>query len=275
MEDKRSETRKVVRDVIEGLRFLLDQREFDALENISNQFIPNWVDASDLYQPSTALLNRIGDYEKWCSLIKNKPARTWSKYSSEDPGRLLEEIACLAFASIKGKRTFKSYQSFAAQIDLAIWGDDFDWLTFLAFLQLPYRFQTIVVESKNLSTEVDDKQFGRFCGLIQNKFTETAKLGVFFTRNGYTGGPKRGSDRKRILRDAQATQILFHAKTGKFVVVLDDNDLRELKNPGSLPKILKAKIRAVEAWTGLSISFDEDLVERNDLPPHLQRHFTM
>ena len=74
-----------------------------------------------------------------------------------------------------------------------------------------------------------------------------------------------------MLRYAQATQVIFHAKTKKFVVVLTDADLDKLAKPGGLPRVLKGKMQMVEAWTGLDLTFTETW-QHIDLPPHLAQH---
>ena len=73
------------------------------------------------------------------------------------------------------------------------------------------------------------------------------------------------------MRYAHATQVIFHAKTEKYVVVLTQRDIQELVNPGALPRILEASIRAVEEGTGLPIEFNEAW-EEIDLPPHLSQY---
>lgn len=72
--------------------------------------------------------------------------------------------------------------------------------------------------------------------------------------------------------DAKATQVLFHAKTQKFVIVLDERDLLKLKNKGTLIRLIKEKIKDVELASGIRGDFDEDWDEMPDLPPHLRRH---
>jgi hypothetical protein len=217
-----------------------------------------------LYQPDKALLKRLEDYERWCQTKKG-----------EDPGKLMEEIAYLGFRGLKGWDGIKCYQSYAAQHDLVITGSEYDWRLLIEYLHLDWIQRTIIVEAKNTDEKVNDQQFSRLCGILQNKFETTGSLGVFFTRNGATGfsDGNEGKEqvRRRVLRDAQATQVLFHAKTKKFVVVFVHEDIQSLKEPGSLPRLLEAKIRAVEEWTGLSIEFSEDYKEI-DLPEHMAQY---
>lgn len=224
-----------------------------------------WRPVEYLYQPDDSLRTRIAEYNLWCQTKKG-----------EDAGHLMEEIALLAFRCLKGLSSVKSYQSYAAQIDLAVSGLDSDWFTLIQLLEIEWEHRTIVIEAKNESEPVNDHQFMRLCGILENVFTQSSRLGVFFSRLGASGFPERVDRSKkkvrlRSLEDAQATQVIFHARTKKYVVVLDHHDIQELVNPGSLPRILEAKIRAVEEWTGFPVAFNEELQEI-DLPSHLSKH---
>jgi hypothetical protein len=128
----------------------------------------------------------------------------------------------------------------------------------------------LVVECKNQEKPVTDQQFSRLCSILQNKFQSTAHLGVFISRTPATGFPKKGKT-IRSLRDARATQALFHAKTNKYVVVIDHDDLVNISKGVNFSKILEAKIREVEASTGINLEFDEDWKEIL-LPHHLSKH---
>jgi len=236
------------------------------LTEMFSQIYDNWDWASDIFEPDEDLIHRISDYNEW---RKNG--------SGEDPGQLMEELAYLAFRRLQGHNRIRSYQSFSSQHDLIISGTDPKWGLLMRKLRLPPDKGTIVVEAKNLKGRLTDDQFSRLCSTIENKFDGQCHLGVVFSRMGATGFPKRSSDaetkpkRTRSLRDALATQVIFHAKTGKYVVVLDDYDIQLLTQPGALPRILEAKIGDVEEACGLPLDFNEDWVEI-DLPPHLSKY---
>jgi predicted nuclease of predicted toxin-antitoxin system len=235
----------------------------DWLEQNLSPLVKGFRSADYLYKPDEALTQRIEDYKTWCQTQEG-----------EDPGQLMEEIAFLAFRCLRGWTDIKSYQSYAAQYDLVISGTDIDWMSFIAFMRSNWKCRTIVVEAKNISEKINDQIFSRLCGILQNVFEHSSDLGVFFTRLGATGFPDDSSDieasRQRVLRDAQTTQIIFHAKTGKCVIVLTHNDILKLVEPGALPILLEAKIRAIEEYTGLPVRFEEDWKEI-DLPVHLKR----
>ena len=62
---------------------------------------------------------------------------------------------------------------------------------------------------------------------------------------------------------------LFHARTGKAIVVLDKDDIFKLDQPGSLLQILISKINDIEHLSGLTIEPCENPIEV-DLPAHLK-----
>jgi hypothetical protein len=236
----------------------------DWLQNILPVILQGYRPADYFYKPDKTLLERIEDYKKWCETREG-----------EDPGQLMEEIALLAFKCLRGWSDIKSYQSYAPQHDLVISGVDLEWVGFISLLRPNFQGRTIVVEAKNLSEKIDDQIFSRLCSILLNVFAESADIGVFFSRLGATGFPDDQNDRNHIrqrgLRDAQATQIIFHAKTGKSVVVFTNNDILKLVEPGALPRLLESKIRAIEEFSGLPLRFDEEWKEI-DLPAHLKKY---
>ena len=225
-------------------------------------FFNNYDLSEQLYQPDRTLSDRIGQYINWCNGERD-----------EDPGQLMEELAYLAFRCIQGVEVIKSFQSYAAQHDLMISGSSPTWIMLMKFLQLDNEHRTIVVEAKNESSPISDAQFSRLCSIVQNKFSH-CRLGIFFSRRSASGFPDRISEqqaRQRSLRDARATQVLFRASSGKFVIVLDHHDILCLSQPGSLPRLLEAKIRDVDEASGIPLDFEEDWNEV-DLPPHLAQY---
>jgi hypothetical protein len=189
-----------------GEKFTIDEVRADA--TIHSMFLDAVTNPDYLYKPDSKLIQRIKDYKVWCQTRKG-----------EDPGKLMEEIAYLAFRGLRGCNMQLSYQSFADQFDLVVSGDG-SWDALVRFLGVT-GFPTIVVEAKNIDKVVDVSQFTRLCAIVQNNFEYQCALGVFVTREGAAGFPK--GIRKRSFQHAWATQIIFHAKTKKFVVVLDTN----------------------------------------------------
>jgi len=234
-----------------GLEELDSRTRQDFLES------EGWIET--LYNPAPELKNRLQNY---FDHLNNE--------REEDPGKLLEEIAYLLFRSLKGVGNVRSYQSYAAQHDLVIDGASPNWQILMMYLHLNRNGRVIVVECKNQAESISDQQFSRLCGLLQNKFEKTADLGVFVSHTSASGFPKKNF-KERKLKDARATQALFHAKSNKFVVVVDHKDLEMLFKGVSFPKILEAKIREVEASAGVELTFNENWQEV-DLPPHLRKY---
>lgn len=223
---------------------------------------------SALYEPDRALKDLIHDYQAWKAGKKN----------DVEAADLMERIAILAFRCLKGHNEIKSYTSYSHQHDLLISGSGPDWSIIMQFLlqSTSSGARSILIEAKNIKGRVGDPQFSRLCSILENKFDVTCQLGVFLTRKGASGFPiKSSSERQRSLRDSRATQVIFHAKTRKFVVVLDDNDIESLTEKGALIRILEKKIRDVEEVTGLRTFEDkvEDF-EEIDLPPRLLKYIT-
>ncbi len=247
-----------------------EQMLFTALNTLSPEWIEQyfpaavqgWRPYNYLYMPDDVLKAKLAAFNQ-----RNKRLSTTAK------GRLMEEIALLVMKCLKGWSSIKSYQSFAAQLDLVVTGDSPDWKALMSLLHLPWEQRTIVVEAKYLTSKVKDHQFSRLCSILHTSFAAQASLGVFFTVRGATGFPNR-SQTLRSLHDAQATQILFHARTNKYVIVLDETDIQQLGEPGTFPRLLEQKIRAVEEWTGRSVQLiNPDTVEVQ-LPAHLAQHIT-
>lgn len=243
----------------------------EALSDINRTF--NYYES--LYQPDEALINKLQDYRTWYQQLtqarKTKNNAT-IKQLNQVAGNLMEELACLAFRCVRGFDSIKSFQSYAPQYDLIISGSTQAWLMLIKLLHLPVNGRSILVEVKNTEDTVSDAQFSRLCSVITSKLSTTCSLGVFFTRSGASGFPEpMQNSRQRSLQNSRATQVIFHAKTDKFIVVLDHSEIETLDQSGALPRILEAKIRDVEEASGLSLDFTEGWIEI-DLPAHLAQH---
>jgi hypothetical protein len=182
-------------------------------------------------------------------------------------GVLMEQIAFLAFAGVRGVRTLKSFQSAGPQYDLLISGDSPAWFMLCKLLYLDERKRSILVEAKAIGSRLSDKQFARLCAIMDTNLPLVG-LGVFFTIAGASGFPE-GLVRQRSIRDCRLRQVLYHAKTGQSVVVLDRGDLEALTVNGAFIDLLMRKVRDISELTGLPADFSDDLQERADLPPHL------
>lgn len=248
----RKEIQSLVREAIASLSTLPPRIRKEILES------DGWVDL--LQTESEQLDRRLDEYFDWCDGKRDERA-----------GELLEEIGFLLFKTIVGVGNIRSFQSYAPQHDLVVEGVSHNWRLLMQYLHLPESGRTIVVECKNQTNKVTDQQFSRLCGILQNKFADTAHLGVFISRTPATGFAHAENISSRSLRDARATQALFHAKTGKYVIVVDHRNLEQIKQGMPFVRILEAKIREVEASSGLDLTFTENWKEVL-LPKHLRQY---
>lgn len=248
----KEEIQNLLVEALSGLQELGERTREEILESSC------WADLTTRELPE--LQARLKDYFLWCS-----------GQNEENAGELLEEIAYLLFQSLIGVGNVRSFQSYAPQHDLVVDGESAAWVLLMNYLHLPISGRTIVIECKNQEKPVSDQQFSRLCSIIQNKFQDTAHLGVFISHTPATGFPVKGGNKKRALSDSRATQVLFHAKTNKYVVVIDHDDLVNISNGINFIKIIEAKIREVESSAGINLEFNEELKEIS-LPSHLAKY---
>jgi len=254
--------------LIEAYLTVID--DLDSMNRYTENPISQQVDFdTKLYRPDEDLKKCVIEYTNWVREVQNPTIdKKRNKELKLVGGQLMEKIAYLSFRCLVGKGAIKSYQSSSGpQHDLVITGSSPHWKLLIALLRL--KMDKVVLEAKNTDGVVTDAQFSRLCFIVENKFQNQCQLGIFFTRQGATGFPKTNDKRQRILKDAKATQIIFHAKTGKYIIVFDHEDIVKLILPGALPSLIRSKINDVEDVSGLSLKYDEDLNEMDDLPPHL------
>lgn len=216
---------------------------------------------SYLYIAKPSLSDYLGKLETF--LILKSPSRK----EKQDAGYLLEKIALLSFSGLKGYTSVKSFQSAGPQYDLLISGDTTDWIVLCKCLNMNERCDCILIESKAITDTVDDSQFARLCNIIDINLTQTG-IGVFFTLNGASDFPNSNAPRQRKIGNARLRQALFFAKTCKPIIVFDKTDILTLGKNGSLPKIIKRKIKDIQELSGLTCTPVENYIEV-DLPPYL------
>jgi hypothetical protein len=219
--------------------------------------------ATVIYQPDARfapLLARLRTY------IANPPT---TLEQQQDAGRLLEQIATVAFDCIRGRDVIKSYRSAEAQYDLLVNGTPPAWDPFWRFTRLEHEGRGVLVECKATKSRVGAPVFARLCDAVAHTFQSTVALGVFFTLSGATGFPTKGNPRQQKLGDARLRQVLFYAATRKPIVVFDQDDILSLSEPGSLLVLLERKIRDIEEISGLPSAPASHSVEV-DLPKHLK-----
>lgn len=192
--------------------------------------------------------------------------RLRSSTDTRRAGQLMEQIAFLVFSTVIGASSIKSFQSAGPQYDLLVSGDTLPWLMLCSLLFLGEHHRSILVEAKAVAGRLPDREFARLCAIMETNLPAVG-LGVFFTLSGASGFPD-GSKRQRSIRDSRLRQVLYHAKTGKAVIVFDLADLMALRENGTLVEILIRKIRDISELSGLPAGATEELIEK-DLPAHL------
>lgn len=217
-----------------------------------------------LYKPSDELKKLINRYYT--------PSKT---LTTKQKGELLEEVVFLAFKCLEGVKDISSFTSFDSQLDLVVTGTAInEWEVLCKILGLPIdKSKKIIVEAKNHKKKIDSSIFSRLCFILDHRHTEQCSLGIIFSTSGASGFPKRGGN-QTSLKSARATQVLFHARSNKYVVVFDKEDIRDLAKDGALIEILNTKIEDVENVFGNTLKHDFDLNDignRSSLPPHLRK----
>lgn len=186
-----------------------------------------------LYTPDSRL-------DGYVSRIKSLAKSVRSTKRRQKLGYLLEELCFLAFQGLAGYDTIKSYQSAAPQIDLLINGSDSAWVRLCKTIHISDTSRGMFVEAKAGRGKTGDPELERMCAVLQVHLPNTTALGVLVSLSGITGAGGRS------LSDAALTQVLFYARTGKPIVVLDVDDLDRLLDPGGLVRLLEEKIRSIE-----------------------------
>ncbi len=219
--------------------------------------------AAYLYTPDPNIgsyLDKLRHYSGLTSPNKNELA---------DAGNLLEQIAVLTFNGLQGVTSIKSFRSAGPQYDLLVSGDGLEWPYFTKLLYMQGVQRDIVIEAKCTKEKVSDQIFARLCSLMEINLFNCAGLGLFFTLNGATGFPDHeATTRQKKIGDARLRQVLFHARTGKSIIVFDKNDIFQLDKPATLIQLLIRKIRDIEQLSGLPTQ-SCDLPKEIDLPSHL------
>lgn len=250
------DSRQAYKQIVEALKYL----DHDSPE--SDELI-NW-----LYTPNSRIPNYLSELRDFLEI--ENPTRE----ARQKAGYLLEKILVLAFKGLAGYSEIKNYQSASHQYDLLISGDNAEWDIICDRLYLKNTKQNeiyrgFLIEAKAIGDSVSSSQFARLCSVMSLELCNTVGLGIFFTIEGAAGFPKRGESRAVCVRHARLCQILFHAKSGKKIVVLDKDDILELDQNGSLIKILIRKVKELEELSGLPTVPVSEPVDI-DLPDYLK-----
>lgn len=236
----------------------------DALGQLSpgseSEELINW-----LYTPDFQISGYLSDLKNFLDI--EKPNST----ERQEAGYLLEIILAVAFKGLAGYSEIKSYRSASHQLDFLMSGDGSKWDIICDRIYIKQQgYRGIVVEAKAVEKPVSSAQFVRLCSIMSIELCHTVGLGIFFTMEGATGFPKRDGRRVSGIRDARLCQVLFHAKTGKKIIVLDKDDIFELDQNGALIRILIRKVKELEELSGLQTTTASQLIDI-DLPTHMKK----
>ena len=242
---------------------IISALEYLDRDSTESEQLINW-----LYTPDSRLGTYLEDLKVFLNL--NKP----TKKQKQEAGYLLEKILVLAFMGLRGYSEIKNFQSASHQYDLLISGDNAEWdiicdRLYLRDTKNNQFYRGIIAEAKATANPVSSAQFARLCHIMSMEFCNTVGLGLFFTLKGAAGFPKRRENRYVCVRQARLCQVIYYASSRKKVVVLDEHDIFELNQNGSLIKILIRKVKEIEELTGLPTGSVNDLVDI-DLPDYLQ-----
>jgi hypothetical protein len=215
-----------------------------------------------MYIPSPKLKPALEELKEYSEI--EEPSKDQKKRA----GDLMEIVASLIFSGINYPKLIKkSYRGSMAQIDLFVFSADTAWIVLCKYLKIDYE-SGILIEGKATKDKVDHEKFSRFCHILESQFKST-KLGIFFTLNGATGFPIKGRKRQNQIGQARLCQVMFHASSGRYVVVFDLKDILQLNSNGSFMRLLRWKIDDIQQQSGLPTPDVDEIVKEIDLPPHL------
>lgn len=240
-EEKLLEMQAAYQKMLSNIPEEMRQDFYDMIREEGENDIALW------YHPDPRLKAKVDNFSAYC--------RGDSGLTPQKAGYLLEEIISLIFYSLKGVKHIKSYQSSGPQYDLLVYGDEF-WKVVFSRCKLPAEKYGILVEAKAEKERIPEKYFSRLSCIINDNFSKTVGLGIFFSVNGASGFPKSNDPkRRRCVADSRLRQVITYAKHGIPIIVFDLEDIVNICEPGSLIKCIESKVRDIEQLTGLRSCF--------------------
>ncbi|GAA5531246.1 hypothetical protein [Herpetosiphon gulosus] len=232
-----------------------------------------WKLEDECYDPNPELIVKIEEFRLRIETeekAKEAAKAANKKYTApRNDGKLLEEILYLALSSLQDINRIKSYSAAEYQIDLEVSGSGGLWEWMMKdFLNLPG--DTFVAEAKDYGIPIENKYFSRLVYILDYHINKDSYLGIFFTREGASGFPQPDQPLKKM-SGCLATQMLFRARTEKFIIVFNKEDIYRLGERGSLLKLIRAKIHDAQGWAGKPLDIDKGWNEI-DLPPHMAKY---
>lgn len=222
--------------------------------------------ARTLYRPDARLRPLLRAFARYVRRLEQEDELTRTERT--EAGELLEQIAFVAFDSIDCIEKIRSFPGALGQYDLYASGRDNLWLTLAERIGLQSNAPGLLIECKAREDKVDDPSFSRVCAILQQEMYGAAGMGVFFTISGATGFPEPGEAAQQKIGDARLRQALFHARTGKPVVVFTAAEILELDEPGALILALERKIEDIGLLPG-TVTANVKVKKECQLPKHL------
>ena len=223
-----------------------------------------------LYTPDSRLPDRIAEIDAELTRHETTPLTRPERTAL---GYKLEELLLLVFQNLAHAKTIASYQSAAAQHDFLIDGDSADtvWLAVCRALYIGGQDRPgtgLLIEAKAGEDSMADHDVQRLGNILTHYFERTVGMAVIVALAGISGAPESGKPRASGVRAAHLTQLLVYHSLRKPVVVLDWEDLKTLTQPGSLVRVLGAKVRELEQLSGLKQRPNEPT--RIDVPERMR-----
>jgi len=219
------------------------------------------------YCPSKSLISVLNEFKNNLEILEPNS----EEYKIR--GELLEKVAYKSFQCLSHANRFKSFQSSGGpQYDLVVYSDKKGWKNVLnsLFVNNPDRNDTILIECKAKSSKVNDEIFSRLCCIMDHNIMN-AGIGIFFSLSGATGFPNAFGSRQNKLGQCKLRQIIYFARTQKYIIVFDQQDIFSLDQPGSLYKLIREKIREIFLQEGITTTERlENFSELDNLPDHLR-----
>ncbi len=185
--------------------------------------------------------------------------------AKQEAGYIMEEVAFLAFRGISGAGAPECWRNPGFQIDLLVSSTDELYTCALqTVLNRDDRPFGILVECKATEGRVDEATFSRLCCIFEQNLSAVVGLGVFFTLKGATGW-KAG----KVVSEARLRQVVHAARTGRPVVVLDEEDVFQLDKPGALLRILQMRVKEVFTMVTSEVDPVAGYAKQSGLPARL------
>ncbi len=218
--------------------------------------LPVW---DNLYKPESILRSRVD------SVLALRGAE--DQRSRQERGRLLEQVGMALLSGVRAVTNVRSIRGPLGQHDLIAHTSHTADSQLLERVLFGKKFD-VLMEAKATSDAVDTATMARLCTMLRTPFRDTKHIGIFLTLEGITGMGKTK------VSDAQLTRMLFHAREGKPILVIDSDELEWLAEGGNFLELLRKKIEELENGCSLHPGEIGDTTA-GPLPAHLSEVYKL